>query len=866
MQDFLVQHALTNVWCSPEQDNPHIFAAKRISKPVGELNQFLLMSRTIKLPVQGKRYHVYNIGQLPPGFLNLVQTDPSWARETWRLFSDSIITNKVLIQVYAVTGLMLPRFNSYFMFTNDKDLIFIIEDEPKFGVNFATEQLYFRFYSNAFFQSDRGDATDDILFITGMKIQNNQQTIALQQLLATYTAKHGKVYCYINGFRVQSLSLVNVAIGDIVEFYYDSSVKRVVTFNVKDLLSFSSILDDKYKFLLHYAGAGDNTIDYQDDVDIHIYYPLENNRFRGRYFHRNAVDSHRMVTHRDYSVPTQYVTYMIQRLITDLGTTGIDPTKFVMELSVRESGLLRPLIFDDSRIFELYKLPNDRILQAMMGVNSTLDIWKAENLENSAYVKLTKAEYSEVTLEAVQDAYGYNSISKIVGDTPAITTLSSGRQQATLPVALQENSTVYEYNANGHLLGVHFNSNNQIYNAVDNQTRLIEAISGRGSKRPDVRFGTDNIPLPSYDNYRVYMTFQSNGIPTTPWQDITGTDKYHVENGFLIWNNTEIDQLLMVRTDATFLDYEVTISSVNGNLFITLTEEEDRGSGYQEYALPVPLGELDVWMNDKSLINGLDYIVKFPQIYFLTKKHMVQPALTAPQRIRVRWTGFANSDLTFDKPDDYGFIQYGILSHNNRYDIRDDKVLRITVNGSCKDRSALKFSEKNDSITVADPINGQPYQIKDVIVPLKQLVNENTYTMKAHSLAIDEALSDYMTIRLPEPEQGVPSVIPQLYHLVSTFFSRIIDALRDNEITYEEIANAGSDSAVMALCQPYEYTLAFDPINEDNNIDALYTLVVPHPNSTVVTIQLYQYRFLMKVQKLYGQGRIDISQYVNFNT
>lgn len=83
-----------------------------------------------------------------------------------------------------------------------------------------------------------------------------------------------------------------------------------------------------------------------------------------------------------------------------------------------------------------------------------------------------------------------------------------------------------------------------------------------------------------------------------------------------------------------------------------------------------------------------------------------------------------------DEIDDFGFVEHGFLSNNNRHDIRDDKVLRITLNGSLKDRNDLQFSEGHDGISIVNSLNGQPYQIKDIIVPLKQLVNENTYSLR----------------------------------------------------------------------------------------------------------------------------------------
>jgi hypothetical protein len=48
---------------------------------------------------------------------------------------------------------------------------------------------------------------------------------------------------------------------------------------------------------------------------------------------------------------------------------------------------------------------------------------------------------------------------------------------------------------------------------------------------------------------------------------------------------------------------------------------------------------------------------------------------------------------------------HGVLSNNNKYDIRDDKVLRITVDGKLKTRADMIFSEFHSGISVIDPFS-----------------------------------------------------------------------------------------------------------------------------------------------------------------
>lgn len=865
MSRYLIDHAVQNVWCNPDQDNQLLIAAKRITKQPGELNRFQLMNRTIQLPSTGKRYHVFQIGQIHPALVGLLPKRPSWAYESWISFSDAVNNLKLFMSLYTNYGLYLPRFKSYYMYSNERDLIFAVEVDANFNIDYDTDVIYLRLYTNAYYQSLRADAVEDYLYCTGKTIQNSQDIVDIQETYNSYKAKLGYTTAYVNGYIVKSIDSFTTKLGDSVEFIYDSSVKRVVTFKVADLPVFTSELDSKYKYLLHHLDTVNDTIDYQDDIDIDVIRIDANGRYQGRYYCRNSQDSHRMVTHRDYSVPVDYINFIGTKLINDLNVSGMDLLELRLEVKIRNSGYHRPLIYDHNRIFELYKLDNAKILQAMTGLDANVDIWKASALENSAYARLMRVNSSDVTLGLVQSAYGYNSISKLVGDTPTKTTLRSNRQAIDVSDGLYENSTAYEYDQNGNFLGSHYHQQGTQYLATNDNTRLVEMISGRGTYQPDVRFGIDNILLPLNDNYRVYMCYIVDGFPNNDWRDITGSNLYHVENNTLIWGDVETGQFLMVRTDTTFLAYDFELEMTGGAFYFTLSEQEDRGDGVKDYALPVPLGELDIYLNGKSLINGLDYIIQFPKVFIVNKSFLAQPADTITQQLHIRFTGFCNSDLTMDAIDDFGFIQHGLLSNNNKFDIRDDKVLRITANGQLKDKADIVFSELHDGISVTNAANGQPYQIKDIVVPLKGLVDENTYSLRAKSIVIDKAISDYMSIKLPEPVRNAPSSIPQKYTLISPFLSRIIYALKNNGITIEQINAELTDNEIINICTLYEALLPFDPISESYPVDYRYVDVHPHSLNTTINLNLYQYRFLMRVAKLYTNGHIELSPFVTFS-
>ena len=83
MSNFIIDHAIDNVSCSRFQDKQYVIKAKLITKPTGVLNRIQVLGRFLTLPELGVRYHVYQIGRLPPNKLGLISKDFSWTIERW---------------------------------------------------------------------------------------------------------------------------------------------------------------------------------------------------------------------------------------------------------------------------------------------------------------------------------------------------------------------------------------------------------------------------------------------------------------------------------------------------------------------------------------------------------------------------------------------------------------------------------------------------------------------------------------------------------------------------------------------------------------------------------------------------------------
>jgi hypothetical protein len=491
--------------------------------------------------------------------------------------------------------------------------------------------------------------------------------------------------------------------------------------------------------------------------------------------------------------------------------------------------------------------------------------WRAEVLENSDYVKIMDSRCCDVTNLMVQNAYGYNAISSIVGLTPQVPYSFSSRFVIDVPYGLQITSTAYEYDANGIMLGWHVHNVGSTYACRDNRTKLVEMISGIGGNSAGDKYAVNLIPVDVLQSYRVYYNpVNSFGIPSD-WTDVTGSDSYAIYNGVLERSDGELDGQFLVRTEARFLAYDLQATMADGDLRFNLSHVRTINGIPTNARLDVPLGKIDVFLNGKSLIRDLDYFVRFPEVTIVNKEYLDDP-LNKLQKIHVRHSGYCDQTLQLEKPADMGFIVHGVLSKNTKFDIRDDKVLRIVVDGALYSRSELVYSERSNAVSTFDARNGQPYVIDDIVVPLRWLTTEPTFVVRARSQAIDTVVSDYLTVKIPESVTTVPSAITSRYAIFSPFLCKIIYDLVSSVFDESTIQGSYQLSDIPALCADYLFLLSSDPTQQLQTVDSNYVVIHPHNLNTVIDVDIYAYRFLEKVVKVYMNDLVNLSPFLRLKS
>lgn len=855
MSSILVNDALSKVWCNPFQDLQFIVEPARITPSQGAVGTFLLMWDIVNLPTPSDTYHVFQLGPVDPDMINL---EPG--TNVWHSFTEIMRNQKMVACLYNRKGWMVPRFEAWVLSYIDGNLIVAVKDQQPFE-NFGVNNLFVRLYSNAWLNGGSGAAAPVGVYTAGLRVTSSTGAVGLQNTAAAYQNMPGSFQWFHNGYYVDSVPPSNIAAGDTVEFVYDASVRAVIDFPVNSLSTFQSTVDSLSKYILHQPLPMRNTIDYRDDIDLYVVNP-NGLKYEAIYFHKNNDNALRQLTQQDYAIPVNYVEVFANDQMWNVDN-------LVVRMFVRNGGFAgRPLTYENNRIFELYKLPTDaEILEALSGLHSNVPNWQAATLESSPYVEIMDASYlTEVTQDEVQAAYGYNAISKLTANTPLLIQQLGQGPGVPLPIGLQNTSTVFEYDTNRKLIGMYNHTAGAIYYPVNAGCYLIEAIIGTGGTDSGVVIyqAPSVIALNPAIGQRVYFSNNINGQISNAWADITdNTDFYTVSTdgtvGTFVVNTT--DYFIAVVGDDMFLAYEFAQSATDGTIIFDVQGQVDYPGNVEGTGpLNIQPGVVDVWLNGNSLVPNVDFFVEWPQIS-ICNLSFVAGDPSQPQNIAVRCTGFQDSRSGPGNVIDSGYIQYNVLSRNNVFNIRDDKVTRIVAGGKVYLQSELAFDEGGGAPTLPGNLpNGSPYIVEEIIVPLRDQVDTTTYAMRSASLVIDAAVSAYLSMKLPDTVESVPDQITSLYKVYSPFFTKILSDVVSGAISMTNFSGLYSDTDVKNALASYNTILQMDPIY--NNIDSLHVDVVPHPWATAVQVGAYQYKFLQAVNRAFLGGQLDLSTYV----
>lgn len=851
---YLRAHASEYVWLAPYQDRHFNLRPARITSNAGAIKRMRVAYDQVQMPDTYSRWHVYQIGGIDPLFFNLF-----YKLQEWTSLMTVATEKKMVVSIHNPDGIEVPRFDSYYCYTQQGALLLAVRINRLIPIDFATDEITLRVFSNRWWETPSGLANSTGYQVQGRRIESSGDTTAFTSqynAAAALTQEPFQLQYYHNGVRRKTYVAAAVAVGDTVEYVLDGSIYRYEEKLVSGLMSFESTLDAKQKSLLHFPKANIELPGIYTNARNHDFYIEGTVANPPSYIlHRASVDTIRPLTHNDFSLNTTAIHRTSMALLNNGGGNQTFNHKVVVFM--RRTASEKSLLSEHHYIRELYKLPDADIVSAMVGSQSTVDVWKAANLEASGYAAVSYSNRQcDIAVQDIERGYGYYAMAKVLADSPVevINPGATGFVNVSYMLAAG-GCTMYEYDEDGLLLGWHHHYVGGTYFVKNNLCRTVEMIAGLGGQALDEIHGVQSTTLRTDCNYKVYERTQISDTLQPGFIDVTGTSKYTITDNTFNWVSTDVTSYPSLRSDRKFFaaDYELVPS--DGQLRITLLTLQNHAGNTSALQMVIPLGQMDVMLNGRSLIRGMEYFYR-DGVVFITAKRYMNFAANATQKVHVRFYGFCDASGKLRPEGDVGFIQHGVLSRNNRFDVRDGRVVRIIAGGQLKRRNQLEVSEDSVTVDPSNDANGYPYMIRDAWVPLKPYVAADTWGMIETAYSKSKEISDYLTVRIPEVDRGDIVTITQRHQLISPFLCTILyDLLYSRLSIPSKLEFTRQDIAT--ICKSYEPFLDVDPIGAD--LDERYVIIHPHGQPNPMGVNVNIYRFFQAVINYYAPGKVDLT-------
>lgn len=831
MSEFLINHATSNIWCNPLQDRQAIIQPVRLGKILNGRYSYVRLGHVDYQTPTKDYYHIFQIGHYPLEVMGI-----TGVVDKWQTLSSVATQSKCHVDLYTNTGLKIPLFESHIMRLPNKMVVLAVRKQDI--VDLGKEAIYFRHYSNAYFESVRSSQEDD--FVTkGIRYNTTNESSVVQLLNEIRVGKEEghNVTIIHNGEYRDKVVFSDLQPTDTLEYVLDDSIDSVETFSLSDVDFVHSIKDSQRKYVID-LGVPD-TIRYHDDVEFRVVTTNAAGGFvKGRMFHRNKPLNVRMIAEATYAIAVDQVDY----LSNEIGDNNIH-----IQVLTKKSGYKRPLTLEANRLHELNKLPSQLRKDILTGKRPSIDIWDFNHLEQSAYPQIMR----EVTLNQQNTThllrcYGYNAIAYYAAMNFMLPYEADGIPRAYVS-EVYRNGSLYEYDSDGRL--THWRSAAGNYHEIINSdTRVVEFVEGEANKNSQDIYNSTSVPNDPSAEYRLYHRLRGQ----QDWVDITHAVTWTVEDGIRYHDYSSSTHEWVVRKSGWHWTRKFGYSPVRGVLEVSLFDDHD--------TVELPFGRITVRMNEVELVQGVDYHVYRQTIWISAKHHLNRES----EQIVVRCEGFPiekeDGTVGWGEPDKVGWIINGLVSRDDSYDVRDDRLFRCVVNGELKQRDEIDWFE--DSYDRDGwMVNGTPYSIHYLYPSLTNLGIKPSVEeiLVEQSKETDKKVTAYLSQVHPAPPVERVSPIPERWRLCSIFVARILDDMVNGTLFVP--TGRITDSEMRMMLTHYEYLLPFDmaKTGASGGADRGLVSIQPHMEDYLIYLPAYQYTFIDRVSKLYLDGLVDMT-------
>lgn len=856
VNDYLVNDCIDRVWCSPGTDTHIALELARLTTDNGLIDSIDLTWSKYKLPTSDDFYHVFMVGQVP---LSLLGVKGDIVVEQWMELDTLNNENNTVMNLYSGIGDEIGTSNCYLMRTKYNGILIATGFYRKESL-LSNVPIFLRIYKNRYYESSAlipGQETivytsftnlSDSALADFINIHNSYDNLDYGLAMVTYD---GKWYRYVPEDTVTR--------EDTLTSFYDGSIESVESFRVGELPSYTSKIDLSNKYLIHLSKQK-YAIYYYRDIDFYIGLMVGDN-FRGLRIHKNDGETIRQVTHNDYGIDTNlinafYMSHFSEHSLEDMHIIA----------HVRNSGKRKPLIYVTDKIRALYRLDDTRIVNALAGIDSTVPFWRAEHLESSRYTKLMSIPLADITTEMVTECYGYCGVSKTLAQTPLLLD-PPGSRSVEMPPLLEKAAIVSEYSVDGELIDHYQVYDRPTYIVENDEVGWVEAIAGEGSLRVYQGYDEDTCKVDPTVRYKGYSARRYGDGELGPWVDRSEDGVYQIDGDTLTWNISGEDYLRVVIGEDRLYWFSGEVDYANGNLrhrMLVNVGDEDGDDVFTDMTLP--LGSYHIWLNKKALIYKLDYYIDDGWLHIVNKDYLHSDSDKAT--LVILGHSHCTPDIEPYDPYEIGYVQWGKLYFNDRYDYREDWMDRYIVHGNIYPYELLEFAEDGTCTVMSgtyEPVtiaNGMPYMVTPVYpaLPTDLRMDYNGELDKAVNRS--RVVTDYLTNELPVIPPDRPSIIPRKYVLFSPFMSLAVTDLATDKWILPD--GDISDGKLDQLVEGYRWLLRYDPCVLGFNEDTV--AIHPHTFSYVIMVDQREYVILERMNDIYLGGHVDLTPHVGINS
>jgi len=842
----LLEYATDNLWGNPEENHQYQVKTVRISDYYGDIDNFTYMNKWRTLPKRDTFYYVFSVAGLDAGYWNfrtsVLRRNPL---DRWINMGDLCKRRGVQLDVYNTKGYQYSRSKAWLMTTYDGLTLIALEKTKVYPIA-RGEEMYFRCYtaSIAVARNEQVDLpqTNPYAYET-MVYESPAELATFTARYQFYKNKAGFTGVIHNGayYHGAPNTIPKLAVGDVVEVFHDPTVIRSEIYAYASLKDFYSDLDQKRKLIIHPPKRpGDFTFRYFDDNDFYL---LGKTPY-GLYFHRNDITAIRQLTHVDVSISDDAV-----HAASEYHPALSNVSDIRVLVLVRRTDWEHQWPHEHQRIRYLYRMDDVGIVRAMTGDRATVPEWTAPNLEKGVVMSFTRKQMKNLDRVGAKLAVGYNAATRVLSESPLHVEYEAGGRGIEIPFTYRETFSAWEYDADGLLLGYYNRINTRYYNPVNPECKLVEFIVGQYARKLDSIIINTDIPISAVNDFRVYTSFYNIDAQEIqgPLTDVTGDETiYGIVNGTLVWRGLDhVNQRGVLLFNTAHLAYTFELDHIDHSLAFAQTQIYEDGG----LIFPISFANTEVFLNGHPLIDNVDWIYKDGYCYIFNKEFIVD----GPQVITYRGHQFWEDQTKPKRDTELGFVDGGVIGRFPRYNLREDRVTRTVINGALYVTDEVPNAETHSPDNLWNHLNGRPYMVKHVYCPIKYVEPYDNFPGFKESRAVDQRVSDYLTLYLPKPNTN--PVIPNMqdkYRLFSPFLSVIVNAILNRLLVLpalEDMEEGYTEQFVREQVAPYMWWLKYDPVPLE--FDRRYFAIMPYANFGLVTVTANEMAFIRQVNASY---------------